>query len=397
MSANNRPRNGGSSDDQNGFAATFARRPGTGARGPVPGARVWGTIGGAAALTTGVIVLVPLLAAPSAASHPRRDLAHVAANAALPGTPAGWGTPGSAEPAPVEGVPVGPDGTPVPQGPPGGAPVGYPPAGGSGTGTGGSVQYNNGSGGGAAGGGGGAVGGGAGGGAIGGGTPGGTGTPGGGSVPGNPTTGGASGGTTGSTPGRPPVAPPTSPAKPPVAPAQGPQQVYNGYAGLGCSNSGAGFRVQGQYSDGKEGWYKVGSGGLGTAGCGDDFWAIPMSGSKTKDDSTVAAVWTWNAGAKAKSCSVQVYVPGGSTWRDAAGKPAFYQVLDTDSSSAPVRSTFTVDQTSHRGAWIQGVSLPVKDGKVVLRMVNRGEDWVGPDKTYAHLAAGQARVLCYDR
>ncbi|MFI6980403.1 hypothetical protein ACIBSV_17660 [Embleya sp. NPDC050154] len=394
MPANNRPHNGGSPDDPNGFAATFARRPGAGARGPVPGLRVWGTIGGAAALTTGAIVLVPLLAAPGTTpSHPRRDVQHVAANAALPGTPAGWGSPGSAEPAPVEGVPVGADGTPVaPQGPPGGAPVGYQPGGVPGTGAGGSVAYN----GGAAGGGGGAVAGGGAGGGGGGGGGGGSTVPGaGGSTPGGPVAGGGSGGSTSGA--KPPVPPPSTPAKPPVAPAQGPQQVYNGYAGLGCSNSGAGFRVQGDYSDGKEGWYKVGSGGLGTAGCGDDFWAIPMSGSKTKDDAGVAAVWTWNAGAKAKSCSVQVYVPGGSTWRDAAGKPAFYQVLDTDSGSAPVRSTFTVDQTAHRGAWIQGVSLPVKDGKVVLRMVNRGEDWVGSDKTYAHLAAGQARVLCYDR
>ncbi|MGC0422001.1 hypothetical protein [Embleya sp. AB8] len=386
---NTPPHNGSSPDDQSGFAAAFARRPGSGARGPVPGLRVWGTIGGAAALTTGVLVLVPLLAAPSAGTAPRRDLAHVAKEAALPGSPAGWGTPGSAEPAPVEGVPVGPDGSPVPQGPPGGRPVDYA----TGTGSGGSLAYNGGAAGGSSGaapGGGGAVGGGAGG-AAGGGAGGG-----GGSTPGGA---GGAGGNTPTPPrqsGQPPVAPPTS-GRQPIAPAAGPQLVYTGYAGQGCANSGTGFRIQGQYSDGKDGWYKVGSGGLGSAGCGNDFWAIPMSGSKTKDDSSAAAVWSWNAGAAAKSCSVQVYVPGGSTWRDAAGKPAFYQVLDTDNGSASVRSTFTVDQTAHRGAWIQGVTLPAKDGKVVLRMVNRGEDWNGPTKTYAHLAAAQARLLCYDR
>ncbi|WP_406288832.1 hypothetical protein [Embleya sp. NBC_00896] len=383
MSADDRDHDGSSATGQAGFAETFARRPAPTTRGPIPGLRVWGTMGGATALTTGAVLLLPLLAAPAANSQPRRDVAHVAANAALPGAPTGWGTPGSTEPPPVEGVPVTADGTPVPQGQPGGPPIGAVPGGGA--------PYPGSGGGGGAGAAGGAGG-------VGAGTPAGGST----NTGGGPAAGGAggsapgSGGTTSPTrPAQPPSS--TAPAsKPPVAPAAGPKLVYNGYGGLGCANSGASFRVQGEYSDGKEGWYKVGSGGLGSTGCGDDFWAIPMSGSATKDDSSVAAVWAWNVGA-AKSCSVQVHVPGGSTWRDAAGKPAFYQVLDTDSGSAPVRQTFTVDQTAHRGTWIQGVSLPVNNGKVVLRMVNRGLDWVGTTKTYAHLGAGQARVLCYDR
>lgn len=43
------------------FSDTFARRPATPRRGLVPGLRVWGTIGGAAALTTLTVLAVPLI------------------------------------------------------------------------------------------------------------------------------------------------------------------------------------------------------------------------------------------------------------------------------------------------------------------------------------------------
>ncbi|MFJ3231108.1 ricin-type beta-trefoil lectin domain protein [Streptomyces sp. NPDC086787] len=56
-----RPQADRSGSPAESFSDTFARRPATPRRGLVPGLRVWGTVGGAAALTAVAVLAVPLL------------------------------------------------------------------------------------------------------------------------------------------------------------------------------------------------------------------------------------------------------------------------------------------------------------------------------------------------
>ncbi|MFJ6217302.1 hypothetical protein ACIQGZ_28815 [Streptomyces sp. NPDC092296] len=364
------------------FATVFAGRPAVPTRGRLPGARAWGAVAGAAAVTTGCVLAATALPGAGLAAggqgRPPVPVAQV-------GGPVPVG-PGAVAPAPTGGGQ--PTGTPQA---PGGEPTAVSPtAPGSGDG-----GYGGGGGGpllppvpGApvpqqgpptA-------------------TP--TGRP---SAPGHPSATAAAPTSTStgkapasrSTPEPPPATPkpPAATAAPPATPADR-TVSYKAAAGYGCDNAGAAFRTEGSYSDGIQGWYRVDEGGLGKQGCGTGFWAVPMSGSSSTSDGSTRVIWSWQVGAASRTCAVQVYIPGGSTWRDAAGSPAHYEVLDT-AQAATVRSTFTVDQPSHRGSWVQGAMVTPRGGTVALRLVNTGQDWKGDSETYAHLAAGQARVTCY--
>jgi len=172
-----------------------------------------------------------------------------------------------------------------------------------------------------------------------------------------------------------------------------PKVTFSAVGGYNCAHtSNRGFRIIGRYSEDKEGWVRVGSGAWTSDGCDGSYDTMPMSGYKTKDDSSFYAEWWFAVGTGTRSCAVSTYVPTTTVHRHVAGKPATYQVRDTEGGS--VRATFTVDQRVNRGRWVPAGTYAVNGGRIVIRVVNRGEDWNDDGRTYEHIAVAQLRVIC---
>ncbi|GAB2931067.1 hypothetical protein GCM10027280_18360 [Micromonospora polyrhachis] len=196
---------------------------------------------------------------------------------------------------------------------------------------------------------------------------------------------------------------PTASSPPPSgSPTRTPQQTpgstapkvtFAAVGGYNCTHTSTrGFRIIGRYSEDKQGWVRVGSGAWTADGCDGSFDTMPMSGSKTKDDSSFYAEWWFAVGTGTRSCAVSTYVPTTTVHRHVAGKPATYQVRDTEGGA--VRATFTVDQRVNRGRWVSAGTYAVSGGRIVIRGVNRGEDWNDDGRTYEHVAVAQLRVTC---
>jgi translation initiation factor IF-2 len=157
-------------------------------------------------------------------------------------------------------------------------------------------------------------------------------------------------------------------------------------AGPGCGSSFAGV---GSYSDGKAGWTSHGS------GCGSSFVSIPMSGNAAKDDAAAYGLWTIGTGAvRTGSCRVSVFVPGGDVTQ-VGGQPSVYRVFDRfEIGKGQPIGGFQVDQVGSRGRWVDAGSFRVTGGKLAVQLLNRGQDWSGSTRTYAHHAAGAIKAQC---
>ncbi|MER8187399.1 hypothetical protein [Kitasatospora sp. NPDC094015] len=185
----------------------------------------------------------------------------------------------------------------------------------------------------------------------------------------------------------------TAPAAPPAAtpPPAGPAP-YRAVAGYGCNGPGGRFKEVGSFDEGAGGWNTVSSGGWTGDSCDGRFAAVPMSGDRNKDDSSYYALWTFDVGSAAASCTVTVYVPANTSVKQVGGAPAYYTV---GSGSGGDLGSFTVDQVGNRGRWVDAGSFAPRDGTLTVKLHNRGVDFTGSgQKTYAHLAAAQIRVDC---
>ncbi|MER7415944.1 hypothetical protein ABT346_04010 [Micromonospora peucetia] len=182
----------------------------------------------------------------------------------------------------------------------------------------------------------------------------------------------------------------SAPAPAPVAP----KVTFTEVGGYHCTSTGTrGFRHSGWYKDGDEGWYSTSTGGWGGDGCEGHFTSMPMSGFKTKDDSGLYGEWWFAVGASTRSCAVSTYVPTTKDSRDVAGAPATYQVRDIE--GGPVKATFTVNQSANRGRWVASGTYAVTGGRIVVRVVNRGQDWDDSGRTLDHIGIAQLRVTCH--
>ncbi len=182
-----------------------------------------------------------------------------------------------------------------------------------------------------------------------------------------------------------PASPTGSPAPPPV--------TFTAVSGYSCPGSAThGFSEVGRYTNGQIGWYSVGSGAWSGNGCAGRFDAMEMSGYATSDDPSAYALWWFAVGSASKRCAVWVYVPSSSNSRDVAGKPAQYFVMDSE--TGPVRAGFTVDQRHTHGQWVTGGDQVVHGARLVIKLVNRGEDWTFDGPTYEHIAVSQVRLNC---
>ncbi|MFG3354266.1 adhesin [Streptomyces sp. NPDC048001] len=181
-----------------------------------------------------------------------------------------------------------------------------------------------------------------------------------------------------------PKAPPT-PGAPASAAPTGP--VYIAWAGPGCSGGG-GYREDGRYGDGAEGWYTVGAGGHRGDGCDGSFTAMPMSGEAGLDGGG-SATWSWYVGSGYRTCTVAVVVPAGERARDAAGSPSVYHVLSDPDDPASVERSFDIDQVALRGQGVVVERVPVHDQRLTLRLLDRGRG-----RGLAHHGAAQIRAEC---
>ncbi len=181
--------------------------------------------------------------------------------------------------------------------------------------------------------------------------------------------------------------PPRQPQGPPAPAAK--TVSYEGMAGKGCGG-GTGFAGVGAYSDGKAGWVNHGGGG-----CGSAFVSIPMSGDANKDDPSAYGLWTFNTGpVTTGSCAVSVFVPNGDA-TVAGGSPSVYRVFDRFAvdKGTPVGS-FQIDQNANRGRWVGVGTFRINGAKLAVQLLNRGRDWSGSTKTYAHHGAATVKAKC---
>ncbi|MDX3232360.1 hypothetical protein [Streptomyces sp. ME19-01-6] len=346
---------------QRGFADTFARRSRVPLRGLAPGRRVWTTVVGlpvTAGLAVGAVVLVSTgvsqlnfeedehTAETVAARHTAEDRAKGTSSSPKPG---GAAEDGGSAPSTVG------------KGAPGGAASGGGSGGGSGTGTG-------------SGGGSGSSGGGGGGGDAG--------------AP--PSSGGDGSGGSG---GGGADAPATSGGGGGAPKSAGSKVIYTDYAGPSCPTPPrGGYYEQNRFTDGDGGWYSLGGGGYVGHGCNGVFASVPMSGDPAKDANS-RVMWWWEPGTSAKSCQLSVYVPKGPNDRDVAGHPTTYHVLTDPFDRTTKYDAFTVNQAGHRGQWVNAGSFAVKQGKIGIKLLDRGDDW-SAGWNLAHHAAAQMKVTC---
>ncbi|MGW6551571.1 hypothetical protein ACWGBV_15100, partial [Streptomyces sp. NPDC055051] len=189
------------------------------------------------------------------------------------------------------------------------------------------------------------------------------------------------------------TAPPRKPATqaPPPPPAK---ERYSALAGPNCAGGGASFTYSGWYTDGKEGWKKYGSGGHTGDGCDGSFLSLPMSG-KAGSDAGNALRWTFRTGGVTSgTCQVSVHIPNNGDIKAVGGKPAYYTVHAGATGSDPILRSFNVDQPSRRGQWVSAGDVRVTGGVLTVKLHDRGLDWSGSQKTYAHHAGDAARVQC---
>jgi translation initiation factor IF-2 len=113
-------------------------------------------------------------------------------------------------------------------------------------------------------------------------------------------------------------------------------------------------------------------GGFAGGSCAGWFWSVPMSGSASTDDPDTYVLWSFTIAAPAQGkCDIWAFVPQGASPQDVAGKPTTYKVVRSRDDLGQI-GTFTIDQTAHRGHWVDGGSFPYSGGQIAVQMVNRG-------------------------
>ncbi|MGW5848686.1 hypothetical protein ACWFQ8_12165 [Streptomyces sp. NPDC055254] len=207
-------------------------------------------------------------------------------------------------------------------------------------------------------------------------------------------TGGQGSGPAGSPGAGPRQDPQSSDPAPQPPPPPSTKKEYAAVAGPGCSGEGTTFGRNGWYTDGIEGWKQYGTGGHGSSGCNGDFLAMPMSGSSSKDAGNYV-LWTFRTGAVTTgTCQVSVHIANNSDIRAVGGKPSYYTVHGDTSVSGPTLGSFSINQPSQLGRWVSGGSFRITGGKLAVKLHDRGQDWSGSTKTYAHHAGSAVRLNC---
>ncbi|MER5276858.1 hypothetical protein ABT025_14000 [Streptomyces sp. NPDC002809] len=169
--------------------------------------------------------------------------------------------------------------------------------------------------------------------------------------------------------------------------------VYTGVTGQGCPTpSGGGFQRDGFFTSGTSGWYTRTSGGSTAGGCNGGYLAVPMSGDAGTDAGS-RVKWWWKPGTKARTCQISVFVPHSNTTLYVGGHPTTYHVLVNANDRTTKYDSFSIDQASHRGQWVNAGTFAMKGSTIGVKLLDRGDDWSAGWKN-AHHAAAQMKVTC---
>ncbi|MEU5852134.1 hypothetical protein [Saccharopolyspora shandongensis] len=167
-------------------------------------------------------------------------------------------------------------------------------------------------------------------------------------------------------------------------------------AGAGCPNTASTqYQAVGFYSNGTEGWYTR-SGGSTDGGCRGTFDAMPMSGDN-KPDSGAYGKWTFDVSDKmlVGNCSLSVYIPNDSDPRDVGATAAHYSLFNSfDQGGANSVGVANINQVANRGRWTALGNVKIDQGKLSVKLQNRGVDDAEGDGVGAHIAVSQIRVTC---
>ncbi|WP_351226860.1 adhesin [Streptomyces sp. NPDC002133] len=166
--------------------------------------------------------------------------------------------------------------------------------------------------------------------------------------------------------------------------------TFSEWVGPGCPH---GVRTYGRFSDGRDGWYEVDSGGHDGDACDGRFIAVPMSGARDRDRGNTVT-WNWRPGDGHTKCSVSVRIPWSPREEDVAGDPTRYNVLSDGDDGDSIVTYFQIDQPSMRGGVVVVNDLPVRQGELTIQLVDRGQDWGHGYVDGGHHAAAQIRADC---
>ncbi|MFE2763877.1 hypothetical protein [Streptomyces halstedii] len=169
--------------------------------------------------------------------------------------------------------------------------------------------------------------------------------------------------------------------------------VYSAVVGPGCPvPSGGGYQQHNYFADGTKGWYTRTTGAWTGDGCNGSYAAVPMSGSTTTDAKN-RVMWWWRPGTTARTCQISVFVPHSNTTLYVGGHPTTYHVLVDANDRTTKYDSFTVNQASLRGRWVDAGTFTMKGATIGVKLLDRGDDWSsGWGK--AHHAAAQMKVTC---
>ncbi|WP_146225114.1 hypothetical protein [Streptomyces sp. SM18] len=169
--------------------------------------------------------------------------------------------------------------------------------------------------------------------------------------------------------------------------------VYSAVAGPGCPvPSGGGYKQHNYFADGTKGWYTRTTGAWTGDGCNGGYVAVPMSGS-TSTDAKNRVMWWWRPGTTARTCQISVFVPHSNTTLYVGGHPTTYHVLVDANDRTTKYDSFTVNQASLRGRWVDAGTFSMQGATIGVKLLDRGDDWSsGWGK--AHHAAAQMKVTC---
>jgi hypothetical protein len=134
-------------------------------------------------------------------------------------------------------------------------------------------------------------------------------------------------------------------------------------------------------------WGTVTTGGWTSDNCGGAVITMPMSGDAANDDPVAAAVWSFSPGSAIDRCAVAVYSPKLNPAEVAAAPSARYELTADNGTHY---GSFALDQTAMPGNWVEVGVFAVNNGKLAVRLGNRGV----PTSPRQRLIASQLRVVC---
>ncbi|MFI0465629.1 hypothetical protein ACH347_16255 [Saccharopolyspora sp. 5N102] len=169
-------------------------------------------------------------------------------------------------------------------------------------------------------------------------------------------------------------------------------------AGAGCSNTATEqYQAVGYHSNGSEGWY-IRNGGAADGRCRGTFDAMPMSGDLDASGPSNSAKWTFDVSGKLTTgtCALSVYIPNDGDRRNVGATKAHYSIFNSfEQGAANVIGVKDINQVTNLGKWVDLGSYKITQGKISVKLHDRGEDYAGgADGEGAHIASTQVRATC---